>query len=92
MLISNLKKTILRIQKSQTNFLYYFFGSESDGNLQKTDQKKKIDRFSLSPHAYWLTQGKGTERPFTGDYWFTKEIGHYECVGCSKKLFLYCFN
>ena len=59
-------------------------------NQPKTKKPKeiKINRFALSPHAFWLTQGKGMERPFTGDYWFTKDIGHYECVTCSKKLFL----
>ena len=54
----------------------------------KKPKEIKINRFALSPHAFWLTQGKGMERPFTGDYWFTKDTGHYECVTCSKKLFL----
>jgi len=49
---------------------------------------KKIYRFDLSPHAFWLTQGKGMERPYTGDYWFTKDTGHYVCLGCSNRLFL----
>lgn len=49
---------------------------------------KKISQFSLSPHVFWLTQGKGMERPYTGDYWFTKEVGHYQCLTCSNKLFL----
>lgn len=30
----------------------------------------------------------GHERPFTGDLWWTKEVGMYECVGCSQKLFM----
>lgn len=48
----------------------------------------KFDRYSVHPHSYWLTQGKGTERPFTGIHWDRKDVGHYECVVCSNKLFL----
>lgn len=51
-------------------------------------RQEKFDRYSLHPHSYWLTQGKGTERPFTGLYWDTKELGHYNCVVCHQKLFL----
>ena len=60
-------------------------------NQKKVKKSKqiKINQFAMSPHSYWLTQGKGMERPYTGDYWFTKDVGHYECHTCSKKLFLY---
>ena len=46
------------------------------------------DRYNLTPHSYWLTKGKGNERPFTGDYWASKDVGSYECTSCSNKLFL----
>ena len=41
----------------------------------------------LSSEQYRVTQGKGTERPFTGDLLFNKETGAYECVCCGHKLF-----
>jgi hypothetical protein len=50
---------------------------------------KRIDRYSMTPHQYWLTFGKAMERPFTGDLWFNKDVGHYECLVCKSKLFLY---
>jgi len=52
------------------------------------EEHSKFDRYSLDPHSYWLTQGKGTERPFTGKYWETKDLGQYQCVVCSNTLFL----
>lgn len=76
--------------------LYRCFSTESSSNntqnptesQAKITKIKKIYRFDLSPHAYWLMQGQGMERPFTGDYWFTKDTGHYTCLACSNKLFL----
>jgi len=47
----------------------------------------KMDKYSLSPHQYWVTHGKGTERPFTGEYWDNKDMGHYECLVCNTKVF-----
>lgn len=59
-----------------------------DEYLEVTKEKAyKIDRYSLTPHQFWLTQGKGMERPYTGDFWDNKDIGHYECVVCTSKLF-----
>lgn len=30
----------------------------------------------------------GTERPFTGLYWWTKDAGNYSCACCSQRLFM----
>lgn len=30
----------------------------------------KPDRFTMTPHEYWIACGKGMERPYTGEYWF----------------------
>ena len=46
-------------------------------------------RRSLTPFQFWVTQEKGTERAFTGDYWETTQVGHYSCVVCTQNLFLY---
>ena len=43
----------------------------------------------LSPHEYWITQEQGTERPFTGDYWWLNDVGRYDCKVCSQRLFMY---
>ena len=42
----------------------------------------------LTDIQYHVTQNKGTERPFTGEYWNHKELGIYSCVVCGQDLFL----
>lgn len=55
--------------------------------------KKKVEkpdaewRSALSPEQYRVTRLKGTERPFTGEYWNTKATGVYRCVCCDTPLF-----
>ena len=44
-------------------------------------------RATLSSDAYYVTQEKGTERPFTGEYNDHWDEGHYHCVCCDAPLF-----
>lgn len=39
-----------------------------------------------------VTQEKGTERAFTGEYWNTKDKGTYSCIVCGTQLFSYELN
>lgn len=48
-----------------------------------TDELKK----KLTPDQYHITQEKGTEAPFTGDYLYNKDNGMYTCVVCGSPLF-----
>ena len=55
---------------------------------KKRDFKEKIFK-KLNPMEYYLTQEKGTERPFTGDYWDFNKVGVYSCKVCTQRIFRY---
>lgn len=44
-------------------------------------------RTRLTPEQYRVAREKGTERPFTGEYWNSTEPGTYVCICCGAPLF-----
>ena len=58
-------------------------GTQS-GKVFKTDQQW---RQQLTPEEYRVTRQKGTEQPFTGQYWNSKQDGIYTCKCCGQALF-----
>lgn len=58
------------------------FGQDKSKPMDKKDLKKV-----LTPIQYQVTQEKGTERPFTGQYWDFFEKGNYHCIVCDALLF-----
>jgi peptide-methionine (R)-S-oxide reductase len=44
-------------------------------------------RTRLTPMQFDVTQHKGTEAPFTGEFWNHHEAGQYRCVVCGAELF-----
>lgn len=44
-------------------------------------------RESLTPEQYRICREKGTERPFTGEYWQEFRAGEYRCRCCGEPLF-----
>ena len=55
--------------------------------MEKTKKSPDELKERLTPEQYHVTQEKGTERAFTGEYWNTKDAGMYRCVVCGNELF-----
>lgn len=53
-------------------------------SVYKTEEEWKKQ---LTPEQYEVCRRKGTERPFTREYWDCKEEGIYQCVCCGNDLF-----
>lgn len=45
-------------------------------------------RDKLTAEEFKVCREKGTERPFTGEYWDTNEEGVYNCRCCGEPLFM----
>ena len=50
----------------------------------KTDEEW---RAQLTPEQYRVARQKGTERPFTGEFYDAKDAGVYKCAACGNELF-----
>ncbi|XP_069760110.1 methionine-R-sulfoxide reductase B3 isoform X3 [Narcine bancroftii] len=62
-------------------------GSSKDKKSCKVSFPQQELRKRLTPQQYHVTQEKGTESPFTGEYTLYKEKGKYNCVVCATPLF-----
>ena len=52
--------------------------------ITKTEEQWKEQ---LTPEQYYVARKAGTEPPFSGKYWKTKDKGTYNCVCCGAPLF-----
>jgi peptide-methionine (R)-S-oxide reductase len=56
----------------------------ADDKIRKSDDEW---RDQLDAEQYQVTRCSGTESPFTGKYWDSKDAGTYKCVCCAQELF-----
>lgn len=55
--------------------------------MMKTIKTDAEWRQQLTDIEYLVTREKGTERPFTGQYWNCNKAGIYCCICCGTPLF-----
>lgn len=67
-----------------------FANKEEHSKWVETNIAAVIDRDQvvLSPSEFYLSRGVHMERPFTGEFWDTKDPGHYECKSCTQRIFM----
>lgn len=51
------------------------------------DQSESFWKNKLTADQYLVCRQKGTEAPFTGEYYSSHEKGVYHCVACGNALF-----
>ncbi|MBN8545110.1 MAG: peptide-methionine (R)-S-oxide reductase MsrB [Ignavibacteria bacterium] len=59
-------------------------GKDVKDKVVKTEEEWKS---LLTEEQFFVMRQKGTERPFTGEYWDHKAAGVYKCAGCGTVLF-----
>ncbi len=55
--------------------------------MEKSTKTEREWREQLTPEQYHVIRQKGTEPPFTGEYYLLKDRGTYRCAACGQKLF-----
>lgn len=56
-------------------------------NVEKIELTDAEWREKLTEEQYRVLRQKGTERPFTGEFYKHNEDGTYTCAGCGAELF-----
>lgn len=55
--------------------------------MPTVEKSEKEWKKLLTEDQFYVLRKKGTERPFTGEYWDFMENGVYECAACGEQLF-----
>jgi peptide-methionine (R)-S-oxide reductase len=54
---------------------------------EKINKSEEEWKRELTPEQYHVLREKGTERPFTGEYYKSEQPGVYLCAACGNELF-----
>lgn len=57
---------------------------EAEWDIELTEEEWKE---KLSPEEYHVLREKGTERAFSGEYYYLKDDGVFHCAACGNPLF-----
>jgi peptide-methionine (R)-S-oxide reductase len=60
---------------------------EKENDMDKISKSEQEWSKELSAEQFEVARKQGTERPFTGKYWNTKDDGVYRCVCCGTPVF-----
>src|SRR3954468_11514593 len=60
---------------------------QGKARVPKVEKSDAEWRKQLSPMAFFVARERGTERPFSGEYWNVHERGLFRCVCCDNALF-----
>lgn len=77
----------MRFVKENIVFSFIHFKKNSQSFIMNSAFTEEDLRKRLSSEQYHVTQEKGTERAFTGEYWNNHESGMYNCIVCNTPLF-----
>jgi peptide-methionine (R)-S-oxide reductase len=92
-LISVLLQNCSFSQNSKTNSKIMDSSHKSSNPVYSRNDKKEVTlseqewKKMLPEDVYYIARQKGTERPWTSKYEFSKEVGTYYCAACGNALF-----
>lgn len=83
----NQKKDLKKREKVLKNRKYSNIIKKDRNMTDKSMKTSKEWKEALTPEQFEVCFNKGTEPPFSGKYYNSKEKGTYKCVCCGESLF-----